>query len=327
MTNTELSVVIVNYKSWKLLDNCITSFNEFPPSIAYEIIVVDNDSQDGEFESFSSQYPNIKFVQNAGNYGFSNGCNLGASHAEGDYLLFLNPDTELTVDNAIDKMVTFLKENQETGIVSCRTVSPKSVERELLFSNPWLLLLGFIRQIYKIANTSMLNKKYPSNSKIWYPEWVTGSVVLIKKQLINTVGRWNQERYWMYHEDPDLCNKVRASGKKIALLRDAIIKHVGGGVTRMNTSTNILTKTEVVISSHNYIQSNAKKYIVLLHIVFGLSTISALISKSCISILFFNFKKSKIYFSITKAILKYYCLALLHGTWKSPRFMKLKSTI
>ena len=318
MTNTELSVVIVNYKSWKLLDNCITSFNEFPPSITYEIIVVDNDSQDGELESFSSQHPDIKFIQNAGNYGFSNGCNLGASHAEGDYLLFLNPDTELTEDNAIDKMITFLKENQEMGIVSCRTVSPKSVERELLFSNPWLLI-GFTRQLYKLFNYKRIKRDFPTDAKIWFPDWVTGSVVLIGKDLFNQVGRWNQERYWMYHEDPDLCNKVKEAGKNIALLRDVTIKHVGGGTSRKNTSTTVIAKTEVIVSSHNYIESNSKSFRSVLHLLFGMTTLVALLFKSLTSLVFFKFQKSKVYLVTGISVIKYYFSAIYRQTWKSKK--------
>lgn len=322
MTNTELSVVIVNYKSWKLLDNCITSFKEFPPSISYEIIVVDNDSQDGEFESFSSQHPGIKFVQNAGNHGFSNGCNLGAGHAKGDYLLFLNPDTELTEDNAIDKMVTFLKENQETGIVSCRTVSPKSVERELLFSNPWLLI-GVTRQLYKLFNYKRIKREFPADAKVWFPDWVSGSVVLIGKDLFNQVGRWNQERYWMYHEDPDLCNKVKDAGKNIALLRDVTIKHVGGGTSRKNTKTSIMAKTEVIISSHNYIEANTKSFTTILHVLFGFVTLATLLIKSFFSILLLKIKKSKIYFMTGTSAIKYYFMAFNRKTWKNK---KLEST-
>jgi GT2 family glycosyltransferase len=142
MSNIELSVIIVNYKSWELLGNCIESFNSFPPALMHEIIVVDNDSQDGVFDEFSKRHPDIKFIKNKGNYGFANGCNVGASYAEGDYLLFLNPDTELIEDNAIDEMVGFLKNNANTGLVSCRTKTAKKIERELLFTNPWLLI-GF----------------------------------------------------------------------------------------------------------------------------------------------------------------------------------------
>ncbi len=327
MKGAELSVVIVNYKSWKLLENCITSFSDFPPSLAYELIVVDNDSQDGEFDNFSKLFPDIQFVKNKGNYGFSNGCNLGASYANGKYLLFLNPDTELTNKNAIDEMVRFLKENHNTGIVSCRTISSKTIERELLFSNPWILLIGFIRQPYKLLNSKRINKQYPPDADVWHPDWVSGSVVLIESALFNRVGKWNQERYWMYHEDPDLCMKVKKTGRNIALLRNVSINHIGGGVSRKNASTSILTKTEVIISSHNYIQSNAKLSAILLHFVFGITTLMTLLAKSILASVLFKMKKARIYSSTAAATLKYYYMAIKFKTWKSPRLNRAAKEI
>lgn len=318
MGKIELSVVIVNYKSWRLLENCINSFEKFPPSVNYETIIIDNDSQDGMFDDFSALYPDIKFIRNKGNYGFSNGCNLGASYAEGRYLLFLNPDTELTEDKAIDEMVRFIRENNSTGLVSCRTISPKSVERELLFTNPWLLI-GFVRQLYKFFNKKQIKEKFHHDAKVWYPDWVAGSVVLIEHQLFNEVGRWNEERYWMYHEDPDICIKVKESGKKIALLRNVSIKHVGGGTSRKDTTTSIMSKTEVVVSSHNYIQANTKIAPSLLHLLFGLVTLLALLLKAIFSVLILKGQKAEIYALTAVAVLKFYFLALGRRTWKSSK--------
>lgn len=324
MKDIELSVVIVNYKSWKLLENCIASFKNFPPSLTYEIIVIDNDSQDGKFNNFSQQHPKVKFIKNKGNYGFSNGCNLGADNAEGNYLLFLNPDTELTKDKAIDEMVRFLKENKDTGLVSCRTVSPRAVERELLFTNPWLLI-GFVRQLYKLFNIKKIREKFPLDAKIWYPDWVSGSVILIEKALFNKVGKWNEGRYWMYHEDPDLCIKIKESGRKVALLRDFNINHVGGGTSRKNSVTSIMAKTEVIISSHNYIQANTSSFPNLLHFLFGLITFLTLIIKSLLSVVFFKFQKAKIYLFTAYSSLKYYFLASRRKTWKSPKLDDIRS--
>lgn len=318
MANIELSVIIVNYKSWELLENCIASFNSFPPSMAYEIIVVDNDSQDGRFEEFSNLHPSVKFIRNKGNYGFSNGCNLGSNYAQGNYLLFLNPDTELTKDKAIDEMVWFLKENPDTGLASCRTVSPKSVERELLFTNPWLLI-GFVRQFYKLFNLKRIRKDFPCNAKIWNPDWVSGSVVLIHKDLFIKIGKWNEERYWMYHEDPDLCLKVKQSGKKIALLRNVHINHIGGGTSRKNTATSIMAKTEVIISSHNYIQANTAEYTNILHALFGLVALITLLFKALFSAIIFRGQRAKIYVLTAQETVKFYLSALRRKTWKSPK--------
>lgn len=319
MKNKELSIVIVNYKSWELLENCLNSFQQYPPKLKYEIIVVDNDSQDGKFEGFSELHPEIKLIKNKGNYGFSNGCNLGADNANGDYLLFLNPDTELTKDNAIDAMVQFLKNNSNVGIASCRTETAKKIERELLFSNPWLLV-AWVRQLYKLINKNKIRRDFPADANVWYPDWVSGAVVLIHSVLFKQVGGWREDRYWMYHEDPDLCIKVKTVGKKTALLRNVTIKHVGGGTSRKNSKTTIMAKTEVMISSHNYIHVNATKATrPILHFFFAITSLLSFIIKAVISVVFMRFFKAKIYILTTFSVIKYYFSALFRRTWKSKK--------
>jgi len=70
LSDKDLSIIIVNYKSWGVLQQCLDSFNRYPPKLNYEIVVVDNDSQDGQLGPFSQKYPTVKFVNNSGNYGF-----------------------------------------------------------------------------------------------------------------------------------------------------------------------------------------------------------------------------------------------------------------
>jgi len=216
LNNNDLSIVIVNYKSWKVLAECLDSFSQYTPKLNYEIIVVDNDSQDGELESFSKRYPQVDFIKNTGNNGFAHGCNLGADNAQGKYLLFLNPDTVLTNSTAIDDMLNFAQHNPNVGITSCRRINPKGrPEREMAFANPWLII-SWIRAIYKLINKVKIQKKFPENETIWHPDWIAGSVVLIETGLFNEIGRWNQDNFWMYYEDVDLCRKVKRQNKKIA---------------------------------------------------------------------------------------------------------------
>jgi GT2 family glycosyltransferase len=101
----KLSIIILNYHSLEVIKECLNSFEKYPPKVDYEIIIANNDDKKQEFNDFATHYPQIKFIQNTGNWGFSSGCNLGASIASGEYLLFLNPDTRLNETPAIDKML------------------------------------------------------------------------------------------------------------------------------------------------------------------------------------------------------------------------------
>jgi len=314
----DLSIVTVNYKSWSLLETYLASFEKNPPKLSYEIIVVDNDSQDGRLDNFAKLYPRVNFIKNTGNHGFSHGCNLGALHAGGEYLLFLNPDTELTEDNAIDEMHRFLESRPDVGIVSCRTTTPKGIGREIAFTSPWLLV-SLVKQVYKYINKEKIKSKYPEDTDVWYPEWITGSVVFMHSQLFNDIGKWNEKRYWMYHEDPDLCLRVRKEGKKIALLRNVSIKHIDGGVSRSSVESTIRSKTEVIVSAHNYIQEHAKGTSkVLIHLLYITKTLLPIIIL-VLAFPFFWVKKYRIKLQVLLKSCHYYLNAIIRRTWRSPK--------
>jgi len=322
LSSKDLSIIVVNYKSWKVLAECLDSFNQYTPQLSYEIIVVDNDSQDGRLEPFSQNYPQITFIKNTGNNGFAHGCNLGADNAHGKYLLFLNPDTILTNNVAIDDMFNFAQHNPDVGITSCRRINPKGrPEREMAFANPWLVV-SWIRAIYKLTNKVKIQKKFPENEMIWNPDWVAGSVVLIEKGLFNKIGKWDQDSFWMYYEDVDLCRKVKRQNKEIALLRNVELKHAHGGSSRRNPVTTAITKSEVVTSSHVYIQLHTQGFNrVLLHLIIFTDTLLS----QFIKILFTFPVCWKVAFRTNTLVLiatsKYYMSALIRRTWKSKKLL------
>jgi GT2 family glycosyltransferase len=320
LNNVDLSIVIVNYRSWQLLEQCLDSFAKFTPKLNHEIIVVDNDSQDRKLKPFSKKYPKVNFIKNSGNNGFANGCNLGADNAQGVFLLFLNPDTILTGSNAIDSMFQFAKKNHNIGITSCRRINPKGKpEREMAFANPWLII-SWIRAIYKITNKSDIENKFPKKDDIWYPNWIAGSVVLIKAKLFYKVDKWNQENFWMYYEDVDLCRKVNNKNNNIALLRNVELQHTHGGSSRKNPKTTAITKSEVVTSSHVYIQLHTKGLNRLaLHFAIIVDTLLSQVLRVIMTSLVFWKSSFKTNMLVLINTIKYYIAAPARGTWKSKR--------
>tara|TARA_B100000795_G_scaffold13035_1_gene9014 strand:+ start:362 stop:1342 length:981 start_codon:yes stop_codon:yes gene_type:complete len=320
LNKIDLSIIIVNYKCWEVLAKCIESFNTYKPNTSYEIIVVDNDSQDGKFNNFQQQFNAIRLIANKGNYGFSSGCNLGADNAKGEYLLFLNPDVTLTRSPAIDDMFSFAKAHPNIGITSCRTIDPNGKrEREIAFLSPWLTI-GWLRAIYKLALSHKIAINFPENNKIWYPDWVAGSVILIKKDFFKKIGKWSESKFWMYYEDPDLCIKSKKFGKQIALLRNIELKHSHGGSSRRNPKTTAITKSEVVTSSHVFIQAHTKGLNRLtLHLVIMINTLTSWLTRTIITLPFFWKDLFKANLLTLIAIIKYYLSALIDSSWKSKR--------
>jgi len=326
LNKIDLSIIIVNYRCWEVLARCIESFNKYKPNISYEIIVVDNNSQDGKFNNFKQQFHEIKLIANKGNYGFSNGCNLGADNANGEFLLFLNPDITLTNSPAIDDMFSFAVANPNVGITSCRTLySDGKREREIAFLNPWLTI-GWVRALYKLTFSRKIAKKFPENKNIWYPEWVAGSVILIQKDFFKKIGKWSENIFWMYSEDPDLCLKITKNGKKIALLRNVELKHLHGGSSRKNPKTTAITKSEVVTSSHVFIQEHTIGINRLaLHLVIMINTLSSWLLRTLITSPFFFKVLFRANLLTLIAIIKYYLSALIRNSWKSKRLKNNES--
>ena len=318
----DISIIIVNYRGWKALDECLESIDTIiSKTFAFEVIIVDNFSNDGQFPVFKQKYSKFTFIENSGNNGFSNGCNFGASIATGNHFLFLNPDTKLTLE-ALETLLQTAVSHPEIGILSCLQINENDVfyKQNNLF--PALgRFFGISRAIFRKLNKAKLEKRFNTTTDLFYPDWVTGAVIFISRNWFDKIKGWNED-YWLYFEDVDLCKKVFDSGGKVAVTRKATIFHQHGGASRLNVKTKALTKTEVIISKHVYIsnQFSAGIQIYLQSILI----IGVLLEKTLLSILslfLFFIPKLKVNRLMLKNLLVYYFNALQKQTWISPRAM------
>ena len=320
--HTHISIVIVNYKSWKHLTNCLQSLVTIKnKDFSFEVIVVDNCSNDGKLEEFEKSFPTVNFVVNSGNNGFANGCNVGAQNAQGDYLLFLNPDA-IANEDAIEKMWTYAKKNPTVGIVSCRQKkSNGNYEKELRFFPSFFTLFGWLRAVYKLFNKGKFDVSKQGDENLLYPDWVSGSLVFISRDWFDAVQGWNED-YWMYFEDVDLSRKVQLANGKVVLLKDAEIIHNHGGASRINVKTTSLTKTEVLISKHVYINNHFKGLECFLsQLLLVLSNILIKLLLSILGIFLFFVPKMRLEQHIFAKIFRYYLQSIGKGTWLSIRSM------
>ncbi|MBT6595416.1 MAG: glycosyltransferase, partial [Nitrospina sp.] len=117
-----LSCIIVNYYNSAPLKNCLESVTRTLQKISFEVIVVDNSQDDPGMASIKESYPQICYIQNSTNVGFARANNQAVQSAQGEILLFLNPDTILT-DQAIEKMVAHLKSNADIGALGPKVLN------------------------------------------------------------------------------------------------------------------------------------------------------------------------------------------------------------
>ena len=321
----DISVVIVNYKSWDALTECLDALTTIHNNrFSFETIVVDNHSNDGKFENFSSQFPTITFYKNSGNNGFANGCNTGANLAKGQYLLFLNPDTVAT-ENALFELWNCAKNNANYGIVTCTQRNEKGNSyKEIRFFPSLSTLFGTFRAIHKRIAKKQIQKDFNHDKTIIFPDWATGAVIFMSVDWYKKINGWN-EKFWLYLEDVDICKRVANHGGKVALIRNTSIMHKHGGATRINIKTKALTKTEVLISNHVYFNEHKRgfrRFLIQLSLVFSLMLEK--IVMAIVGLLFFFIPKLKVNVLIFNNLVSYYFSAIKNKTWTSPRSVLFK---
>lgn len=221
----KLSIVILNFKTFDLTSNCINAiekiYSKYLNDDYIEIIVVDNASMDGSDNKLETKYSKLKnfiLIKSKDNLGFGKGCNLGAKSAKGEYLLFLNSDTEIE-DEGFIKMTEFMGTNSSVGILGGRLKNPDGTRQasagsSYTFWNVFFLLLGFER-------LGFLRKSPTKTEKV---SWVSGACMMVRKNVFEKIGGFEKELF-MYMEDVDICFRARKMGYETYFFPDINLRH------------------------------------------------------------------------------------------------------
>ena len=215
-----VSIVILSYNTKQLLEACLTSIYTQIKQTPFEVIVVDNASTDASCEMVKKKFKKARLIQNSENVGFAKGNNIAAEHAKGEFLLFLNSDTEV-VDDTLKEMIGYLQNNKQVGITGGKLVEAskkpqQSYGRFLTFTSVFLLLF-FPSLVHK--------KEYLTSKEV---DWVSGAFMLIRRSLFTSVGSFDPH-FFMYVEDMELCLRIKKAGYTTVYFPHASVKHVGQG--------------------------------------------------------------------------------------------------
>jgi len=325
----ELSIIIVAYKGYKRLQQCLDSLSLFSEeNLKIEVVVVNNCPGDEEFKNLLSHYPTFRHFENSKNGGYGNGCNFGASVANGSFFLILNPDTVVT-ERAIVQLVDFLRYNPAIMAASCKQVNETGKESIAWGPFPnFHNLTGVMRKIFSSGYKSQMKRKEGFSSEIFFPDWVSGSAILIRKDDYLKLNGFDED-FWMYFEDVDLCRRIRGSGGEIAFCAHITIEHNHGGSSRIDKKTTSITKAEAFISKHLYISkhtSGFKKACIQSFLV--INNLLSLIPVAMTGLIFFFIPILFLRVHILKNIFVYYGGCLIRGSWvREMRFLKNYSEI
>jgi hypothetical protein len=225
----DLSIIILNYKNKGLTLNCIKSIKEADlTDLKYEIIVIDNASNDNLGEILSWQFPTVKFIQNEKNIGYGRGNNLGLARAQGEYVVIMNPDT-LAFPDTFKILYQYMQANPQVGVCGPKQYNPDRSVQPSCYR--WhTLLTPFYRRTFlgkfRFAQKDLqrfLMKDFDKQS-ISEVDWLLGSFLFLRAKAGQAVGYYDP-RYFLYFEDTDLCRRMWQKGWQVVYNPEAAVIH------------------------------------------------------------------------------------------------------
>ncbi len=215
----KVSIITVNYNQAAATEALLDSIFNTNTYFSLEIIVVDNGSSDTPINNWKRKYPPVNFIESKENLGFAGGNNLGIKEAHGDYLFFVNNDTEFT-DDLVGKLATILDEHPEVGIVS-----PKI----RYYDHPnTLQYAGFTPMNYFTARNNCIGNgeldtgQYDNRTgETGFPH---GAAMMVRREAIQKAGMM-PEYYFLYYEEMDWCEQIKKAGYTTWVDMQALIYH------------------------------------------------------------------------------------------------------
>ena len=206
---------MVSYNTAALLRKCLAAVYANPHHrYTFELFVVDNASSDGSIEMVRKEFPQAKLIANPDNRGFAAASNQGLAQAKGDYLLLLNPDTEVQ-GPALWQMLGFLEAEPQAAVVGPALLYPDGSFQESAFHFPGLgqIFLDFFPLNWRLTR-SRLNGRYPRRLYSGeYPQafeidFPLGACLMVRRSVVDKIGLMD-EAFFMYMEEIDWCYRIK----------------------------------------------------------------------------------------------------------------------
>jgi len=267
--------------------------------LKWEIIVVDNNSSDGSIDYFKNlqvQFNNFMVVASSQNNGFAKASNIGARSAKGEFLLFLNPDTEF-VETGMQKVLDFFNSKnkmEKIGVIGAKLLNPDNSVQYSCRSFPTLARQFYESYfLYRIFSRSKIFGSYFlsdwNHGNIRKIDWLSGAFMLIRKEVFERINGFDED-YFMYSEDTDICLRLSRTGFTNYYFSQYSVRHDDGAIASGNKA---LRNSQVWRSRRLYFLKNySLTHALFESFLFFLGVINRLLVFSVISV--FKFK-SKIY--------------------------------
>jgi len=228
---TDLTIIIVNYKSAELILDCLRSVYQNTEKIALEIIVVDNDSGDFSKEKILSEFKEVKWIEMNYNSGFARANNEGLRQSKSDVILLLNSDTQI-IDNAVEECYRSFVSSE---FIACGAqllngdLTPQISGNYFMKGGlNYLLPLPYFGRFIKWLG-NLFNAKKPnvpdSNSTVEV-DWINGAFLMVKKNAIEKAGLLDED-FFLYAEEAEWCSRLKKVGR-LCIFGEFKVVHLQG---------------------------------------------------------------------------------------------------
>lgn len=240
--DVDVSVVVVSYNGRDLLRRCLASIYQQTRDVAFEVIVVDNASQDGTPEMVMSEFPQVRLVRRDSNAGFAAGANQGLGLARGEALFLLNPDTELE-SNILPPMLAYLREHADIAVLAPKLLDADGSLQLSCRSFPGFSTAFFNRYslLTRLFRNNRLSKRYLmadfDHNRIADVDWVSGACWLVPRSTCEKIGPLDEGYFWSI-EDVDYCQRAHRAGLRVVYFPQVSIRHhIGGSAATLASRT------------------------------------------------------------------------------------------
>lgn len=224
----ELSIIIVNYNGLKYLKECFESLFQNLEGIAFEIIVIDNNSQDDSCSYIKDNFPTINLIESKINHGFGKGNNEAVKEAKGEYLLLINNDT--IVLDQLKPVLELVKSDKNIGAIGINMLNGN---KEYIPAAGNFPNFRNMFQFQKLLDLGIEFKRGKFSKEYYEVDWLGGSFLLLSQNTYTRIKGFDED-YFMYVEDVDFCKKIADIGLKRIFMPNVNYIHFVGFNSRKN---------------------------------------------------------------------------------------------
>lgn len=250
---SDLTIIILNYNTKEWIGNCLQSLATYSLHDSFfqiQVVMVDNGSSDHSVEFVRKAFPWVKIIESKQNLGFAGGNNLALKIVKTKYAMLLNSDTEFSSDSHLERLVSYMDQHPEVGIVTPKLVLPSG---QLDYAShrgeptPWVSFTYFVK-LDKVFPHSRLFAQYHQTYKdfnaIHEVDACSGAAMIVRVSAMKEVGLLD-EQFFMYAEDLDWCKRFRDHGYGVVYNPKAVIIHHKYKSGLKNTNQKVAQKTNV----------------------------------------------------------------------------------